>query len=225
MLKTKLLVSPLILLLLHACTTYDAYTGEPKTSKTAIGAGVGAGVAAVAAYINNRDEDSTTRRQRILKAATVGGAIGGGVGYYMDSQEAKLRKQLRSTGVSVQREGDNINLIMPGNITFATNSGDIKADFYEVLNSVALVLQEFDKTIVVVAGHTDSKGSNEYNKRLSEQRAASVSSYLRSKNILADRLETIGFGEEQPIASNETEAGRSQNRRVEITLLPVTEQG
>jgi outer membrane protein OmpA-like peptidoglycan-associated protein len=222
---TKLFVSLITVTLLQACTTFDAYTGEEKATKTAIGAGVGAGIAAVVAYIDNKDEDSTKRRQRILKAAGGGAIIGGGVGYYMDSQEAKLRKQLRSTGVSVERDGDNINLIMPGNITFATNSANINAGFYEVLNSVAVVIEEFDKTLVVVAGHTDSKGSDAYNKSLSQKRAASVSSYFRSKNVLPERLETVGFGESQPIASNQNDAGRNQNRRVEITLLPISDQG
>ena len=133
-------------------TTYDPYTGEQETSKTAIGAGIGAGVAAVIAYLDNDDEDVTRRNQRILAAAAGGAAIGGGIGYYMDAQEAKLRKQLRGTGVSVERHGDNINLIMPGNITFASARSEIAADFYPVLDSVAIVLKEYDKTMVVVAG-------------------------------------------------------------------------
>ena len=224
MFKKKLLTGVSVLVMLQACSTFDPYTGEKKTSKTAIGAGVGASVAAAIAYINNRDEDGTTRRQRIMKAATVGGVIGGSAGYYMDSQEAKLRNQLGRSGVSVQRDGNNINLIMPGNIAFSTNNADINANFYEVLNSVALVLQEFDKTIVVVTGHTDNLGSTALNQRLSQQRASSVSSYFLSKNILADRLETVGAGESQPIASNNTKAGRDQNRRVEITLLPIDGQ-
>ena len=219
--KSLLLLSSLILI--SGCTTFDPYTGEAEASKTSIGAGIGAGVAAVVAYINNKDEDSTTRRQRILKSAVGGAAVGGGVGYYMDTQEAKLRKQLRSTGVSVQRDGDNINLIMPGNITFDTNSSNIKSHFYEVLSSVALVLKEYDKTIVVVAGHTDSTGSNQFNEQLSQQRAGSVAGYLRTQQILPARLESVGFGERQPIATNDTAEGRELNRRVEITLLPVVE--
>ena len=208
---------------LAGCTTFDAYTGEQKTSKTAIGAGIGAGVAAVIAYIDNKDKDSTTRRQRIMKAAAGGAAIGGGIGYYMDNQEAKLRKKLRGSGVSVQREGDNINLVMPSNITYSTNSSEINSGFYEVLNSVAIVLKEFDQTIVVVAGHTDSRGSDAYNQELSQKRAVSVSNYLRSQGVMSDRLESVGFGEKQPVATNETPEGRELNRRVEITLLPVTE--
>lgn len=217
----KALVALVTILAVTGCTTFDAYTGEKKASKTAVGAGIGAGVAAVVAYMQNKDEDSTTRRQRIMKAAAGGAAVGGGIGYYMDAQEAKLRKQLRGSGVSVQRDGDNINLIMPGNITFATDSSNINSGFYDVLNSVALVLKEFDQTIVVVSGHTDSVGAETYNQSLSEKRAQSVANYLLGREILADRFEVIGFGETQPVADNGTPEGREQNRRVEITLLPV----
>ncbi len=208
---------------LQSCTTFDPYTGEQKTTKTAVGAGIGASVGAVVAYLDNKGDDSRKRNQRILAAAAGGAAIGGGIGYYMDKQEAKLREQLRGTGVSVERVGDNINLIMPGNITFATNSADINSSFYPVLDSVALVLTEFDKTVVVVAGHTDSDGSDALNETLSRNRASSVSNYLISQKILPARFEIIGFGERQPIASNTTAEGKQLNRRVEITLLPVTQ--
>ena len=222
--KTSLasLFSLAILITLPSCTTFDPYTGEQKTTKTAIGASIGAGVGAVVAYLDNKDEDSRKRNKRILAAAGGGAAIGGGIGYYMDAQEAKLRQQLRGTGVSVERVGDNINLIMPGNITFATNSSDINASFYSVLDSVALVIEEYDKTFVVVAGHTDSDGGAAFNENLSERRAQSVSGYLVSQSILTDRLETIGFGERQPIAGNDSAAGKQLNRRVEITLLPIS---
>ncbi|MFT6992483.1 MAG: outer membrane protein OmpA-like peptidoglycan-associated protein [Paraglaciecola sp.] len=141
----------------------------------------------------------------------------------MDVQEAKLRKQLRGSGVSVVRDGDNINLVMPGNITFATGNADIAPNFLSVLNSVTLVLKEFDKTLVVVSGHTDSTGSNALNQKLSEKRAQSVANNLSKNGVLSDRLEVIGFGETQPIASNNTEKGKMQNRRVEISLLPVAQ--
>jgi outer membrane protein OmpA-like peptidoglycan-associated protein len=141
----------------------------------------------------------------------------------MDTQEAKLRKQLRNTGVSVVREGDNINLVMPGNITFNTGKADINAGFFEVLDSVALVLEEFDKTIVVVAGHTDSTGSSSMNLQLSQQRANAVADYLRSRKVNPARIDAVGFGEDYPIAENETPEGRELNRRVELTLQPITE--
>lgn len=219
----KIITAASAILLLQACTTFDPYTGDSKTSKTAIGAAAGAGIAAVVAYIDNKDKSSKTRNQRILAAATGGAAIGGGIGYYMDAQEAKLRKQLRDSGVSIQRDGDKINLIMPGNITFATNSSNINTNFTSVLNSVALVLEEYNKTLVVVSGHTDSIGSVQHNQKLSEERADSVANYLRGQKIISDRLEIVGFGESQPVANNQTAEGRELNRRVEITLLPIIE--
>lgn len=219
--KKLLVVLSGVVFSLSACTTFDAYTGEKKTTNTVKGASIGASVAAVAAYLDNKNADSTKRNQRILKAATAGAAVGGGIGFYMDQQEAKLRQQLRSSGVSVQREGNNINLIMPGNITFDTNSSDIKADFYQVLDSVAVVLAEFNKTVVAIAGHTDNTGSMAQNQILSQQRAQSVATYLRSHKVAGSRLEVFGFGPNQPIADNATTQGRLANRRVEITLHPV----
>jgi outer membrane protein OmpA-like peptidoglycan-associated protein len=209
---------------LSGCTTFDPYTGEEKVSNTAKGAGIGAGIGAVLAYVTNKDESSKKRKKRMLQAAGIGAIAGGGVGYYMDSQEAKLRKQLRGTGVSVEREGDNINLIMPGNITFVSAGDDLSASFHEVLDSVILVLQEFNKTVIVVAGHTDSIGSNEYNQALSERRANSVAQYLLSKQVVAERIETVGFGEDVPIADNSSGEGRALNRRVELSLLPIVEE-
>jgi outer membrane protein OmpA-like peptidoglycan-associated protein len=161
----------------------------------------------------------------VLQAAGIGAIAGGSVGYYMDRQEAELRKKLRNTGVSVERDGDNINLVMPGNITFVTDGHDLNADFYEVLDSVVLVVQEFEKTIIVVAGHTDSTGSNAYNQALSERRANTVARYLSSKSVVEARIDSVGFGEDIPIADNATEEGRSLNRRVELSLLPITEDG
>jgi len=219
-----LALSAILTATLTGCTTYDAYTGEEKASNTAKGAGIGAGAAAVISYIANKDKDPRERNKRVLRDAGIGAIIGGGVGYYMDRQEAELRKQLRDTGVSVERNGDNINLIMPGNITFPTNQSDLKADFNKVLDSVAIVLEEFEKTVIVVAGFTDSTGSESYNQALSERRAESVASYLKGKDILAARFEVVGFGETNPAADNSTAEGRSLNRRVELSLLPITEE-
>ncbi|WP_317928596.1 OmpA family protein [Halioxenophilus sp. WMMB6] len=221
-LGVKLVGAVVLTGLLANCTTYDAYTGEQKTSKTAVGASVGAGLGAVVAYLDNRDEDAKTRNQRILASAAGGAAIGGGIGYYMDAQEAKLRQQLRGTGVSVERSGDNINLIMPGNITFSSAKADLDPNFLPVLDSVVLVLKEYNKTLVVVAGHTDSDGSESYNQNLSELRAHAVSNYLARGGIAAVRLEPVGFGESAPVASNATPEGKQLNRRVEISLLPAT---
>ena len=221
---SKVVTTLFICMAVSACATFDPYTGEEKVSNTAKGVGIGAGVAAIVAYLANKDEDDVGKRnRRILRAAAGGGAIGGGVGYYMDTQEAKLRKQLRGSGVSVVRDGDNINLVMPGNITFDSGQSDIKSTFLPVLDSVILVVEEFDKTLIVIAGHTDSSGSEELNQNLSERRAQSVANYFSAAKIMKERLESVGFGESTPVASNSTAQGKELNRRVEITLLPITE--
>ena len=209
---------------LSGCTTYDAYTGEQKTTSAAKGAGIGAGTALLLSYMTNRNKSSKERKKRMLRDVGIGAIVGGGVGYYMDTQEAKLRKQLRGTGVSVQRDGNNINLIMPSNITFASDGRNLNSTFYDVLDSVVLVVQEFNKTTIVVAGYTDSTGSNTYNQKLSEDRANSVANFLINKKVNTARLDVIGFGEKNPIADNKSKQGRSLNRRVEITLFPITEQ-
>ncbi len=221
--KLLILVTLVSLSALGGCETFDAYTGEQKTSSTAKGAGIGAGIGAVLAYLSNKDESSKERQRAVLKGAGIGAIAGGGVGYYMDSQEAKLRKTLRESGVSVERDGDNINLVMPGNITFVTASHDLNADFFKVLDSVVLVLQEFEKTIIVVGGHTDSRGSESYNQGLSERRADTVGRYLIQQGVVEARIEAVGFGESNPIADNGTNDGRALNRRVELSLLPITE--
>jgi len=221
--KLMIAISTASIIALSGCETFDAYTGESKTSNTAKGAGIGASIGLALAYVQNRDKSSADRKRAMLKGAGIGAIAGGGVGYYMDSQEAKLRKQLRSTGVSVERDGDNINLIMPSNITFESGGSNLSNSFYAVMDSVVLVVQEFDKTIIVTAGHTDSKGSDSYNQLLSERRATTVAGYLRHKGVVEARLETIGFGEAQPVADNATAEGRALNRRVEISLFPITE--
>jgi len=208
------------MIILPACTTLDPYTQEEKTSKAATGAVIGAAAGAVVGLISG--DSSRERRKRALIMGGAGAVAGAGVGAYMDQQEMKLRKTLEASGVSVTRNGDDITLNMPGNVTFGSDSSDIKGSFYDVLNSVALVLNEFDKTLVEVAGHTDNTGSKEYNQSLSERRAASVSAYLRTRSVDADRLIIIGGGELYPIADNSTASGRQQNRRVEITIVPVT---
>ncbi|MEO1136395.1 MAG: OmpA family protein, partial [Pseudomonadota bacterium] len=153
--------------------------------------------------------------------AGVGAATGVGIGVYQDRQQAKLRERLAASGVSVIRDGDNIILNMPSDITFDVNQSDIKPGFYETLNSVAIVLNEFDRTTVSVYGHADSTGSESYNQQLSERRALSVSNYLAAQRVAPPRLRAIGFGESNPIADNSTDAGRSANRRVEIVIDPV----
>lgn len=202
------------------CTTVNPYTEEKQTSKLAIGAGVGAAGGALVGLLTS---DSKNRQRNVLLGAGIGALAGGSVGYYMDVQEAKLRQKLRNSGVSVTRSGNQILLNMPGNVTFATNSANINAEFYQVLNGVTLVLKEYEKTTVDVLGHTDSVGSATYNQKLSENRARSVAEYLASQGVQPARLLVAGRGENQPIASNSTPEGRSRNRRVEIQISPITQ--
>lgn len=204
-----------------ACQTTDPYTGQQKTSNTAKGAGVGAAAGAVIGAIAGGGS-SQERRKKALIGAGIGALAGGGVGAYMDSQEKKLREQLAGTGVTVTRQGDNVILNMPGNITFPVNQFDVRSDFYPVLNSVALVLKEYNKTLVDVVGYTDSTGALDYNMQLSQKRASSVGSYLQSQGVLADRIATQGMGPQNPVASNDTTEGKQMNRRVELTLRPLT---
>jgi len=215
--KTKYLSTGLIatlMLTLTACTTINPYTEQQQTSKAAIGAGIGAvGGAIIGAMKGDR--------KTALKGAVLGAAAGGGAGYYMDVQESKLRQRLRGTGVSVSRVGDRLILNMPGNVTFRSDSSSINAGFYQVLDSVAIILKEYSDTSITVVGHTDSVGDAQYNQGLSEQRAQSVASYLRSQGILGQRFNVMGAGEQSPVASNSTREGRAQNRRVEITLTPL----
>ena len=202
------------------CTTLDPYTREEKTSSATKGALIGAAAGAVVGLISG--DDAVERRQHALIGAGIGALAGGAVGNYQDRQEAKLRAELEGTGVSVTRIGDNITLNMPGNITFATDSSDLSPAFFDVLNSVGKVLSEYNKTVVEVAGHTDSTGSDAYNQGLSERRANAVATYLRGHGVISERLITVGMGESRPIADNSTVEGRQANRRVEITMVPVT---
>jgi outer membrane protein OmpA-like peptidoglycan-associated protein len=206
--------------LLAACST-DPYTGEQKVSNTAIGAGTGALLGTAAGALLGTTTNVKTRKAMLIGAG-LGALAGGGVGLYMDNQEAKLRERLEGSGVSVTRDGDNIILNMPSNITFATDQSDIKPNFYDVLNSVAIVLREFNQTLVDVNGHTDSDGSDEYNDDLSSRRANSVAQYLVSQQLDSQRFSVQGFGESQPVASNALVSGKVQNRRVEIQIVPLT---
>jgi outer membrane protein OmpA-like peptidoglycan-associated protein len=199
-----------------ACTTTNPYTGEQEVNKTSKGAGIGALAGLATAILVGGN------RKTLLLGAGIGALAGGGIGLYMDKQEDKLRMQLQSTGVSVTRNGDSIILNMPGNVTFATNSSNISADFYRVLDSVALVINEFEKTYVDIVGHTDSTGALQYNQTLSEARASSVARYLESQKVISQRIITRGAGPSQPVASNDTPDGRALNRRVEIILTPIT---
>jgi outer membrane protein OmpA-like peptidoglycan-associated protein len=205
---------------LAGCAAMEDFSSNPEKEKTRKGAGYGAAAGAVIGLLTGGND----KFQAAMIGAAVGALAGGSVGYYQDKQEAKLRQQMAGTGVDVVRNGDNITLDMPGGVTFAFNSADLNAQFYPVLDKVAATLTEFDKTVIEVAGHTDSVGSAAYNQQLSERRANSVAAYLSSRGVSKSRVVTIGAGKEHPIASNDTEEGRAQNRRVEITIVPVTQE-
>jgi len=203
-----------------ACTTVNPYSEEKQVSKVAIGTGIGAASGAVIGMITTNHKH---RQRNALIGAGIGALAGGSVGYYMDVQEAKLRERLRNSGVSVTRSGNQIVLNMPGNITFRTDSADISDSFYEVLNSVVLVLNEYQKTSIDVVGHTDNVGADNYNQQLSERRARSVAEYMAGQGVLPARLLIAGRGENQPIASNDNPEGRAQNRRVTLQIIPLTQ--
>lgn len=196
---------------LSACAT-DPYTGESKVAKTAWGTGIGAAAGAgIGALIGGE--------KGALIGAGVGAASGAAVGGYMDIQARKLRQELVGTGVQVQEANGQIYLIMPGNITFDSNESIVKSSFKPVLDSIAKVLVEYNKTMVNVAGYTDSTGTASLNKKLSGERADAVANYLIMKGVASTRVNSAGYGSSNPIASNSTAAGREQNRRVEISLI------
>ena len=203
--------------LLGGCTN-NPYSGEREAGTAGIYGGIGAVSGAVIGAATSSKKD---RGKGALIGAAVGGAAGGGYGYYVDTQEAKLRQTLQGTGVQVQRDGNNLTLVMPGNITFPSNSADISSSFYPTLNSLVQVFKEFNKNGIDIVGHTDSTGSLQLNQDLSTRRARSVAAYLESNGVAPARISAFGAGPSQPIASNDTAAGRAQNRRVEINLRPL----
>jgi outer membrane protein OmpA-like peptidoglycan-associated protein len=210
--RTQIIALALGSLLLAGC----ASTGNPDTAKTRSGAAIGAGIGAVIGLLSKGDKFDNA-----AIGAAIGGLGGAAIGNYQDQQERKLRAQLANTGVEVQRVGNNITLDMPGGVTFATNSSDINANFYTVLDQVAATLGEFNQTVIEVAGHTDSTGARAYNMTLSERRAGSVVSYLSGRGIARERMIAVGAGPDHPVDTNATAEGRAQNRRVEITIVPV----
>ncbi|MBL8789482.1 MAG: OmpA family protein [Rhizobiales bacterium] len=218
--KSAYISATALTILLAACTS-NPYTGEKQVSKGFIGAGTGAALGAAAGAILGQTTSLDTRKAALVGAG-IGALAGGGVGVYMDNQETKLRQQLQNTGVSVTRDGDRIILNMPSNITFDTDRADIQPAFFSTLNSVALVLKEYDKSLVDVVGHTDSDGSADYNLDLSRRRANAVARYLVAQQLDPNRFDVQGRGKDDPVASNATPEGKARNRRVEITIVPLT---
>ena len=214
---TILLTSLCLTLGVSGCTTINPYSGEEQTSNAVKGGAIGAATGALVGVLSSSKKD---RGKGALIGAASGAAIGGGVGYYMDVQEAKLRQKMKGTGVTVTRSGDQIILNMPNNVTFDSNASQLKPAGANTLSGVAMVLKEYEDTRVHIIGHTDSSGSRELNMRLSEQRAESVGTALITMGVDGSRLNMSGVGPDQPVASNSTAEGKAQNRRVTLTLTP-----
>jgi len=218
---SRLLIAATAMALLAGCATNNNnpyqtpdQTQQTGMNKTATYGGLGALAGAAAGALI----DSKHRGRGALIGAAVGGTAGAGYGYYADKQEAQLRQQMAGTGVEVQRQGNDIKLIMPGNITFATGSADLASNFYSSLNDLATSFKQYDQNSIEVVGYTDSTGSYQNNVALSQRRAQSVANYLIAQGVDGTRVTTRGAGPDSPVASNATESGRSQNRRVEINL-------
>lgn len=215
--KSIWMAAPLaVVMAATGCTTTNPYTNEQQTSSLAKGAGIGALVGGVAGATKSGNH----RLDKTLIGAAVGAAAGGGVGYYMDAQEAKLRQEMQGTGVSVNRVGDQIQLNMPSAITFGSDSSELSSQIHAPLDGVIKVLGEYPDTLVNIAGYTDSTGAAAYNQRLSELRAQAVGNYLARGGVNFNRLIMQGYGASNYVASNDTPEGRAQNRRVTVTLVP-----
>ncbi len=202
-----------------ACTTTDPYSSAPRRNNTGTGVIAGAVGGALLGYLTNTSNSEEGRKNALIGAGI--GALGGAaVGAYMDRQQRELEAELSGTRVGVARQGDNLVLRMPSDVTFASNQSSINTRFYATLDDVAGVLNRYDQSVVDIVGHADSDGADDYNLNLSRQRASSVAQYLVSRNVLADRLFVDGRGESVPIATNATAEGKAQNRRVEILIRP-----
>lgn len=209
--NNKLIVAALASSLAVAGCTTDPATGQQKIHKGVLGA---LGGAAAGAGISK-----VTGGEKTGRDAAIGAVLGGAVGTYMENQQRQLEEQMAGTGVEVQHDGQgNIDLIMPGNITFAHDSTNINSSFYNTLDKLASTMNQYNQTTVTVSGHTDSTGNASYNQGLSQRRAQAVANYLVNRGVSSYRIQTVGYGENQPIASNNTEQGRMQNRRVEIKV-------
>lgn len=211
--KKKISLLLLGVLIVGGCKSIDPYTGEEQFSNSSKYALGGALAGAATGQLAGKDTEST------LTGVAVGALAGAGLGYYFDRQESALRAELQRTGVSLKRNGNKLELVMPGNLTFKSSSSDINSNFYEVLDSVAKVLKEYDETNVFVSGHTDNTGKDPYNMTLSKDRADSVAKYLKSRGVQSSRLTTEGFGSKHPLTTNSTSQGRENNRRVEIEII------
>ena len=204
-----------------ACTTTDPYSSTPNRNNTATGAIAGALGGAVLGYLTNTSSGEQGRKNALIGAG-VGALAGAGVGQYMDRQQRAMEAELSGSGVGVARQGDTLVLRMPADVTFATNQSSIDPRFLPVLADVARVLNEYDRSMVDVIGHTDSSGGDAINQPLSERRASSVATYLINNGVIRERLYVAGNSARNPIGDNNTVDGKARNRRVEILIRPFT---
>ena len=212
---------------LSACATGGSYVQSDQygnttqqQNRTGKGALIGAAIGTAAGLLSG--DSATERRQHAMIGAGIGALGGAAIGNYQDRQERALRERTANTGIDVQRQGDNITLNLPDGITFDFNKSTLKPQFYGALNGVASTLAEYNQTMIEVVGHTDSIGSDAVNNRISRERAEAVANYLRGQGVQSARIETLGAGKRYPVADNNTEAGRAANRRVEIRVVPFT---
>ncbi|MCV3271645.1 OmpA family protein [Roseobacter sinensis] len=217
-LKTPLILAVSGALVLTACTDPNQIGANSSNPKAQRGALIGAGAGALAGALSRGDGN---RGDGALVGAVIGGAIGAGIGYNLDQQEAELRREL-DNDVTITNTGDRLILNLPQSIVFATDSFAVRPDLQDDLYSVAASLNKYPQSTVQVIGHTDSDGEAGYNQQLSERRATAVANVLLTAGVPSARLQTFGRGESQPIASNLNAAGKAQNRRVEIVILPTT---
>lgn len=213
----KCLLTALSICTLVGCTMVDPNTGETKASNATKGVGIGA----VAGALLGAATGGKNRSNAMLKGALAGGAVGGGVGFTMDRQEQKLRDQMQNTGVQLERSGDSLNVVLPGDISFDTGSSIVKGTFRPTLDRLASTLVESPDTSIVIYGHTDSVGSYGSNIALSEARAQAVVNYLQSRGVASHRLRAVAVGPSNPVADNATADGRALNRRVEMKISQI----
>jgi outer membrane protein OmpA-like peptidoglycan-associated protein len=202
-------------LALSGCSTVNPYTGESQVNDATIGTGIGTASGAVLGALMGGSRGA-------LIGGAIGATAGGLIGHTFDQENAELRQALIGTGVQVRKVGNAIQLVMASDVTFDTNQSDVRSGFYPTLNSVATVFKKYDNNTITITGYTDNSGGDSYNQSLSEARARSVGDYLVAAGVPSSRVFTNGMGKRNPIASNATASGRAMNRRVVITLRPIS---
>jgi outer membrane protein OmpA-like peptidoglycan-associated protein len=219
--KSRLLTSCVAvasLITVSGCVT-DPNTGQQKVSRTAIGAGVGAlGGLLLGGLIGG----GTGR----IIGAGIGGLAGGAIGYTMDKQIKELRESTAGSGVDITPtdNGQAILVNLPEGVTFDVGSAALQPGFRATLDQIAQSMNQYPNSLIDVYGHTDSTGSDQFNQTLSESRARTVANYLTMQGVSAARIRSQGFGETMPVADNATEEGRRRNRRVEIKIVPISQE-